>query len=296
MGRSFAHLEVADGSPDLTVWVFESARSGVELPRSPFAVDDFHDHGELRSPGPVRAVFKPSPRTLSMFDESSRHALWWVPSADDVPSYEQAAPFRTILHWWAQSVDAQLVHGAAVGTEHGGVLLAGPGGSGKSTVALSCVGSGLRYAGDDYVLVERAPDPVVHSVYASGKLTPDHLSRFPRLRDCAQRAHMGEQEKAVVFLHDHFPSDLIPTMPLTAIVLPAVTGASHPVIRRASPSECMVALAPSTMFQHPNAERGRTFRNLVALARAVPGYHLDIGPDISAIPPAIEEILGRGAR
>jgi hypothetical protein len=296
LGRALAHLEATDEDADLNICAFESARSGVLLPRSPFAVADFHDHGELRVAGSVRAVFKLSPRTLSMFDEAAGSALWWTQSAHETPSYERAAPFRTILHWWAQRAGAQLVHGAAVGTERGAVLLAGSGGSGKSTAALSCLGSGLRFAGDDYVLVEQAADPVLHSVYCSGKLTRDQLSRFPQLRDLAEHTPSEADGKSIIFLHDHFPHELVRTMPLRAIVLPVVTHATRPVIRRASPSECLVGLAPSTMFQHPEAERGRTFRALVSLTRAVPGFHLEAGPEIAAIPAALEEILSRSAR
>ncbi len=51
-------------------------------------------------------------------------------------------------------------------------MIAGPAGSGKSTLALACALQGLRYLGDDYVVVDVANGPIVHSLYSSAKALP----------------------------------------------------------------------------------------------------------------------------
>ena len=88
----------------------------------------------------------------------------------NLPYWETAAPFRILFHWWSQSFGGQISHAAAVGRDGKGVLLAGRGGSGKSTTAICCVDAGMEYVGDDYVLLTRTPTPTAHSLYNSAKI------------------------------------------------------------------------------------------------------------------------------
>src|SRR5262249_58368179 len=94
---------------------------------------------------------------LSALDVGTGLAVCWLDDARRVPYYQTGAPLKTILGWWFDRPDRQLLHAGAVGAGEAGVLLAGAGGAGKSTTALLCVDAGLRYAGDDYVLVATEP-------------------------------------------------------------------------------------------------------------------------------------------
>ena len=132
-------------------------------------------------------------RTLSVLDTPAAEAWFWTPAPSAMASWDWAAPLRAILHWWLGSHGVVQVHGGAIGTAEGGVLVVGRGGSGKSTTALSSLGAGLRYAGDDFVAITTRPDAWVHSLYCSGKLDPGHLERFPRLR--ARRREPGARTR-----------------------------------------------------------------------------------------------------
>lgn len=58
-----------------------------------------------------------------------------------------------LVSQWASTAGLLPVHGGAVGAEGKGVLLIAQGGGGKSTLAASCLLSGMDYVADDYVLV-----------------------------------------------------------------------------------------------------------------------------------------------
>ena len=88
-----------------------------------------------------------------------------------------------------------MVHAAAVGDESGGVLLVGRGGSGKSTTALSCLGTQVGYLADDYCLVEMVEGPRVHSLYTSGKANRGSIARLPRLRAAFAASTLWEESK-----------------------------------------------------------------------------------------------------
>ena len=92
-----------------------------------------------------------------------------------------------------------------VGTDHGGVIITGGGGAGKSTAALLCLEAGLRYLGDDYVVVALDPVATAYSLYCTAKINDDQAANFAGLLPLAQpktglRVH-AEPEKTVFRLH-----------------------------------------------------------------------------------------------
>ena len=138
----------------------------------------------------IHTAYHLGPNIFSIIDLKENLALYWVKDAQALPYYEIGSPLRTILHWWADQGAYQFVHGGAVGLPTGGVLLAGKGGTGKSTTALACLEAGLLYASDDYCLIRTDTEPFVYSIYNTAKLRGDlDLERFPAwLRSSATRA------------------------------------------------------------------------------------------------------------
>ena len=291
------HLAVAPGSGDLTVLLWDSISSGVPPARSPWQPDAYTPRGDLRgnASGRLRAGFSLGSSTLSMLDLERGLGLYWMHDARQLPPWEVAAPLRTMLGWWAAGQGAQLAHGAAVGIGDDAVLLVGRGGSGKSTTALACLDRGLRYAGDDYVLLR--PDgsgpPTVHSLYRTGKLRPQDLAlRLPNLR--LRRFAAPDYDKAVLLLEDDHRDLLADGLTVRAIVIPSVCPAGT-ALRPASAIEVLKALAPTTLFQLPGAGR-EALQMMGAIAQNVPGYRLEVGPDLDEVVGAIRDLLTNGSR
>jgi hypothetical protein len=297
LAPALAHLiepEAPDApAPDLTVLAWDSASTGTPLPALPRALAPRHSDGgadrEEHASG-IYGVFQPGVNTLSLLDTAAGRAVFWVPDARDVSIHDRGAPLRTLLSWWLGAPDRQLMHSAAVGTPESGVLLAGKGGSGKSTTALACLNSPLCYVGDDYVLVGTTPRPYVASLYSGAKLTDDALARFPHLAAVIANRQRLADEKALLYLHEHFPQRLSRGFPLRAILLPVVTGRRETLLRPASAAASLAALAPSTIFLLPLA--GRTALGaMAALVRQVPSYMLELGTEIERIPGIILLLL-----
>jgi hypothetical protein len=294
LGPAIAHLEspTSAAGPALTLDVWDSASTGVEPP--PMTGGEEFDTDET---GPsyyyerdgIRAMNRW--RTLSVLDLDAGAGWFWAPDAARIVSWDWAAPFRTIFHWWLGSRGAFQVHGGAVGLAEAGVIVVGRGGSGKSTTTLASVGAGLRYAGDDFVAITTGPTPYVHSLYSSGKVEPDHLQRFPTLRDAVANPERRSVDKAIVDVGDVFPDAPIRGFPLRAVLVPRVV-ARVPETRAVplSAGAALAALAPSTIFQlyppHPDALAG-----MAALVSAVPCFSLELGSDVERIPEAVIEVL-----
>lgn len=291
LAPAFAHLAAPPWrAPDLIVHLWDSASTGAEPPTRPAATSGaaagavFHFHEP-----PLRGAYQAAFEALSVLDSDAGVAWYWVADARALPPWELACPIRQILFWWLAARGYLQVHGAAVGTPDGGVLIVGPPGAGKSTVALACLGSDLLYAGDDYVAVALEPSPWVASLYNSGKLDPAHLhERLPRLLPNAD--HLDD-EKAILYAQRHFPQQTTAGFPLAALLVPAVrTDLREPRVIPASRAASFAALGPSTMFQLHTAGAGE-LTTLSRLVARVPCYTLEVGRDLSAVPETISGLL-----
>ncbi|MHB0870576.1 MAG: serine kinase, partial [Chloroflexota bacterium] len=280
-------------SPDLTIHLWDSASTGAGAPPPPpWRAEDYLPRGEIRGyqGGSIYIAYLPATGALSMMDAVRHQALYWVPDAARLPYWESAAPLRSILHWWVGDTAYRLAHAAAVGIPSGGALLAGKGGSGKSTTALACLDAGLLYAGDDYVLIGTEPSPYVYSLYGSAKLDGKQAGSFPHLAAAIQNHEKLETEKALLFLHDRYPERLVHGLPIRAILLPRIAGRRETKIQKASTAAALAALAPTTIFQLPLAGRG-VFQMIARFAQQLPAYSLELGWDIAAIPTLIADLL-----
>lgn len=286
------HLTTTESAPNLTVCLWDSASTGVEMPPPPWAPEDRLPRGEIRGydEGRFRAAYREGAEALSLLDGETQCAVYWTRDARRLPYYESSAPLLTILHWWLGSRGCQVVHAGAVGTDGGGALLVGKSGSGKSTTALACLDAGMGYVGDDYCAVVTGSAPAVQSLYSSGKLNASDVERFPFFSSALINRERLDQEKALYLMAADRPEALARTFPLRAILLPQVTGRAETQITPVAAAVALRALAPSTIFQLPGAGEA-DFQRLSRLTRQVPSYLLALGTDLPAVPGAIRRVL-----
>jgi hypothetical protein len=277
------HVQVATQPPiALTVYAVDGAASPVALPMLSFGEEAPCSHAEiwgyLVEAEQYSLFYQPELQLLSLLDQQQQQALYWVGDAKQLSLSDGGAPLLTLWHWWFSRRSYQIVHGAAVGTAAGSVLLVGKSGSGKSTTALTALETGLCYAGDDYVLLGNQPTPVVHSLYSSGKVHFADMARFPRLAMARTETAYTNADKALYFFAKDFAEQLVPTAPLKAILLPTVTTNRRAALVPLSPAAAMLAAAPSTVLQLVGA-RERTMQQLAQFVRQLPCYQLRLGVD-----------------
>ncbi len=292
---ALAHLATAPtASPALTICIWDSASTCTRMPAPPWSWDVRATRGDIMGYNDEQIRTAVNGGALSMIDFSLQTSLFWIRDASQVPYYETGAPLLRILHWWLGEQGNQLVHAAALGTPTGGVLLVGPGGSGKSTTALSCLKSSLLYASDDYCLVANEPAPHAYSVYNTAKVDRQTLVRFPHLMTAVGNPDQLHQEKALLFLWRHFPETIMGSFPIRAIILPQVASHTETAISPASPLEGLRALAPSTMRQLAGAGQV-AWQAMTSLVKRVPCYHLHLSSDPTQLPPVITRVIERHA-
>jgi hypothetical protein len=239
------------------------------------------------------AIFDPGTRILSVIDRSRSRA--WSVKVDDAPFpfWEIGSPFRFLLHDHFAHHGLQFVHGAAVGESAGALLVVGMGGSGKSSTALACAASGMRYLGDDYCLVDCA-SRAVHCLYRSGKLVgPPDLERMPMFADRSVNPdsfERGGRAKGVYMVDAVVPGSLAASMRIAGIAMPRIVRESSSRIERATAGDALAALVPSTVGQLPGADAGDATR-LERLVRSCPAVTLLIGRDTAGITAAARDAI-----
>ena len=297
---AFAHLPQSESAPSLTLHAWDAASASTPRPEfAPRLGSEAALPPDASGPGlsyhyddaNFQALHQPGPDVLSVLAASDDVGWFWTPDMRRLPHWDYAAPFRHLLSWWLTARGYQHVHGGAVGTPSGGVLLVGRGGSGKSTTALSTLSDGrLRYAGDDYVALSGGEEPYVHSLYCSGKVHPSDLGRLPHLRAAVANADRTEDEKAVLYVPRAFPQAVTTGFPLRAIVMPRVTERRVARIVDGTQSAALAALAPSTILQR-RPPQPEALSKLARLVEGLPAYVLEVGSESASIPDAILEIL-----
>ena len=148
----------------------------------------------------------------------------------------------------------------------------------------------MSYAGDDYSLLGFDSERTVYSLYNSAKLNRDHLRRFPHLQSKISNPDRPNEEKALLFVNEHYPASVMNEFTVSAILLPRVTGEPETRLRRVSAAKALTSLAPSTIFQLPRAGN-EAFEFLSRFVRELPCYDLELGTNISEIPLVIEKLL-----
>jgi hypothetical protein len=299
--RPLSHLADIPGTQsthqaDAEFLVWECATTGIMPPPPPWVHEQLSYRGEVRGfeGGPISVNFNTEQCLVSLFDHSSRRGVFWIRDAAQLPYWEVSAPFRTLFHWWSQTFGGQIAHAAAVGRDGAGVLLVGRGGRGKSTTAAMCVETGMDYAGDDYVLVTRNPSPTAHSLYHTAKMH----SRFQQSAipewNARVAGYVGPERKSLIYIHENMPNQVRRRLDLRAILMPRITTAREARIVRERQSSGVLAAAPSTLFQLPDARR-KSLTFFAELARAIPTFTLHLGTDLMSAPRAISDWLSKEA-
>jgi hypothetical protein len=174
---------------DYVIDVWDIGNSGVEFPRFHHGIDDVMNRGEVPSysgDGIDFAYFSHA-RMVHILNQNTKHGIVALVSLDALPSFELACPLRGIFSWILRNNDMAMIHSAAVADEEGNAhLIIGDSGAGKSTTAISCLLSGMRYIGDDLCALGKR-NGVIHvfSIYSSGKTCQSDWAFMPELGELA---------------------------------------------------------------------------------------------------------------
>ncbi len=186
IGLAFRPAEQTNGSSvsaldpqphaGLTIYVLQWSTGSIDQVLRPFLMDKKKTLQQLSSSDYTEQfVIRDDERQmLKVFDHKNGIGLLAFGDRDLLPPWEFFSPLKEFIHLFALKHSCVLLHAASLVSPERpeqGMLLVGPGGSGKSTLTAYAVEQGMLTNGDDYVLVDLRDDlPQCWSIYRTIKL------------------------------------------------------------------------------------------------------------------------------
>jgi hypothetical protein len=298
---ALAHLlQLADDRPpDITFHLWDGAETGIAPPPPPFTPAAYRRYGQraVAYDGAFSLMHAPHAGLLYAYDQSSRQGYFWCRDAAQLSIYERAAPVQTLFHWALREYGWQVIHAAAVGTESGGVLLAGNTGAGKSTTALALLEQRNGHASPP-ALSQRRQVPGAPVAPARGlcplqlgQIEGGHAGALPGFRSLIQGWDDAYKAgKSLAFLHPTYASRMIQRFPVAALITPRIAHLEQPCLTPAPGPDVFRVLGPSTVIWLPGAEADN-YRFTANLVRTLPCYQLDLATEPTRNSAAMQDIL-----
>ena len=208
-------------------------------------VHDGNEHTAV--PSPVRYISTDdgrlivhSPGSVGIVDESRRESLAYVTAAlAGDREHFRTAVIEAITFALLACFDRHPIHAAAIARDDRAVLLAGPSGTGKSTLAYLAHAAGMTVLSEDRVFVQMEPALRIWGTPATARLTAAALPLFPELRDAGVSPVPGNGGKVAVQLTP--PNDWSGQPVSRAVVCVLVRG-ERAALDRMSPASVSTAL------------------------------------------------------
>jgi hypothetical protein len=210
-----------------------------------------------------------------------------------LPPWDRGSPLRNFLQWHLTESNCNLIHAGSLGVEGVGILLAGPGGSGKSGTVLAGVAHGLDTVGDDYILARTGETIVAQPLFNTLKQDPAGLVRLGLME--LQRTALNWQGKHQFDIADVGSRKQAEQIVIRALCVPQISGEQQTRFLPLPTKDAFLALAPSGVSQIPG-ERGEMFTFAAKLVRQLPTYRLALGTDPAEIAQAVRTFIQEGPR
>ena len=267
----FAHLQTRGGDGHATLHVDVAALR--ERDAEALDLDGLPDNGVVISDGD--RIVHLHRHTAAVLDRAAGRIRALVRNTNGVASWYRAKPLQLPLSIFFADRGVDLLHGGLVSLQGNGVLIAGTGGSGKSTLTLASLLEGLDFLGDDCVAAQEIEGRFEgHSVFGSSCLEHAHLRRFPLLGGTGAD---DVEAKAVLPIAQLFADRMASSTTIRAIVLPRVTHGDQVTLQPTSGREALLALAPSSILGRAVPAAGALAR-MARLVREIPAFRLEMGP------------------
>jgi len=214
-----------------------------------------------------------------VYDRKNNLGIQLMCEPNGYPDWDPGSPLRNFIHWHRVSKNSGLVHAGTLAVDGVGVMLVGPGGSGKSGTVLAGLAQGLTTVGDDYVFAD-SDQGLVHAspLFNTLKQDPDGIRRLGLHTKSTIPNDVNWQGKHQFSVSDINPESMVDGIEIRALCLPHISGRGTTAFRKATAKEAFLALAPSGVSQIPG-DRDLSFAHCAKLTRILPCYHVDLGID-----------------
>lgn len=153
---------------DFTIYVWDSSFPDI-LPNFTWAEEHIYSNLviDYQFTQPYRVLFDRGQGMISVFNTETRVGGIWMRDHSQLDPRCFVSPFRTLMSWIAETFNSEIIHASGIEVEGRGVLISGPSGSGKSSLAIFAALEGYGIISDDAVLYENG---YLYPIYSRAKV------------------------------------------------------------------------------------------------------------------------------
>jgi hypothetical protein len=268
------------------------AAAEIGWPRARWVEDDWQMHvfdGVLADAGYV-AAYPYFDGQWIVHHRASGVSVHFVASMEDLLPWDSGSPLRLPLHWALLQNRQRMVHAGSLGVDGRGVLIAGPGGAGKSGTTLAGLAAGLTTVGDDYLLLDQKRSPAALPLYRLLKQDAAGLARIDGLAERLGPMTENWQGKFEFDPERAFPGSLTDRIELCAILLPVVAHAPASRLEPVSRPDAVRFLTTAMLDQLPAASADSVLF-FAGLTARLPVFRLHLSEDPAEIAGTIRDFI-----
>jgi hypothetical protein len=266
-------------TPSVEIRLWSASATGISRPKMPEGMRQrvMARRADLAPSAGYHVDYDATGRILTMMYPNSGSVDVCLSDIANLPQWEKAAPLRSALGWILRRSDRHLLHAAAVTNSHGGALLLGAGGAGKSTTSLNCRQEGMGFLGDDICVIDANPTPRIFNIYGTAKTVWSDRGRFPELDQYLVTDPTIGDYKAVYTVNKSEHHRIVDSGELRVLVLidrSLPVGEWEPI----DPARVVALVASTTASFLPGSGRPM-LAALSEIARRIPVIRLSVGQD-----------------
>lgn len=221
---------------------------------------------------------------LFSYSEKERIFYYCVPKNN---IYDTGHPLVVTLFKWAYLSDLFMIHSACVGVDGNGVLISNVGGTGKSTLSVTCLLEGMDFVSDDYTLISGSGDFKAFPIYSMVSMNRDIYDKLnPQMPVIDSMA--GNGGKLLLDASEYRYADMLN---IKAIICPRITGENCVRITPVNEGKAYTRIITSTVRQAGFNKDTDAIKKMALRLKGLRVYEIELTTDLKKNAKCLKEFI-----